>query len=109
MRPAASVEAVPGSRVALPQCVIGLAVQAGDRSPLIDDGAHPVPGGLPLRRVGRDILSLDGQCLLAGGQFGALFVAEGPISSDCLGGVIADRGEPSGQRIDITQSICGGE
>ena len=53
MRAAAPVERLAGRRVPLPQRVVGLAVQPGDRAPLVEDLAQPVAGGLPLSGVGR--------------------------------------------------------
>ena len=79
MRTAAAVERLAGRRVALPQRVVGLAVQPADRPPLLEDLAQPVACGLPLRRVGGQVLGLGGQRLLAGGLRGAVFVAPGPV------------------------------
>ena len=84
MRTAAAVERLAGRRVALPQRVVGLAVQAGDRAPLVEDLAQPVARGLPLRRVGGELLGLGGQRFLARGLRGAVLVALGLLGRAAL-------------------------
>ena len=106
MRSTAPVEGVPGRRVSLPQCVVGLAIQAANRAPLLNDGPHPVPSRLPLGRVGREVLGLDGQGLFADGLRRALFVAVGPFGPGRLRGSLVDLLESSCQGVDIAQYIC---
>ena len=63
---AAPGEGVPGGREALPQLLVGLAVDAADRLPLLDDGAEAVAGDLPLRALGQ-LLGLEDELLLGRG------------------------------------------
>src|SRR5699024_2772675 len=65
VRTAPPVERFTGLRVAPPQLVVGLAVDAPDRLPLVEDGPEPVAGGLPLRALGGDLLGLGGERLFA--------------------------------------------
>src|SRR4051794_19212168 len=71
VRAAAAAERVTGGGEARPQRLVGLAVDAADRLPLLDDRLEPVAGGLPGRRLGGDLLRLRGQRLLAGDLRGA--------------------------------------
>ena len=66
MRAAAATEGVAGRGEAGPQRLVGLAVDAADRLPLLDDRLQPVAGGLPGGRLGGDLLGLGGERLLAG-------------------------------------------
>ena len=63
----AAGERVPGGGEALPQLLVGLPVDAADRLPLLDDGAEPVAGGLPLRALGQ-LLGLEDELLLGRGR-----------------------------------------
>ena len=66
VRAAAATERVTGGGEPRPQRLVGLAVDAADRLPLLDDRLQPVAGGLPGRGLGGDLLRLGGQRLLAG-------------------------------------------
>ncbi len=55
----------------LPQGVVGLAIDALDLLPLLDDGAQPVAGHLPGRRALGDLVSLRDQRLLRSDRVGA--------------------------------------
>ena len=105
VRTAASVERLARRRVPLPQRVVGLAVDAADRLPLVEDGAHPVTGGLPLRRRGGQLLGLDGERLLASRLLGAELLALGLLLLRGAVGLRDDRGQPLGQRIDIAEHV----
>jgi len=61
----APAEGVPRGGVTLPQLAVGLAVDALDRLPLVEDLPHPVAGNLPLGALGRDQLGLGDQLALA--------------------------------------------
>ena len=63
VRAAPTVERVPRLGEPLPELFVGLAVDALDRLPLVQDLAQPVARGLPLRRLGRDLLGLVDQRL----------------------------------------------
>ena len=65
VRAAAAVERLTGLGEPLPQQLVGLAVDAADRAPLVEDRLEPVARLLPLRRLGRQRLGLGGQRLLA--------------------------------------------
>jgi hypothetical protein len=67
MRAASPGEGVPSLGEAAPQCLVGFAVYALDRLPLIQDGAQPVAAGFPLGGLGADLLGLLRQLLLPGG------------------------------------------
>ena len=106
MGSAAPVEGLPGRRVALPQRVVGLAVQTADRLPLVEDRAQPVAGGFPLRRVGGQILGLGGQRLLAGGLGGPMLVAPGAVGGRGRFGALGNAGKPGGQRVDVAEHVA---
>jgi hypothetical protein len=61
----AAVERLTRLGEPLPQQLVGLAVDAADRAPLVEDRLEPVARLLPLRRLGRQRLGLRGQGLLA--------------------------------------------
>ena len=103
VRAAAPVERLARRGVALPQRVVGLAVQARDGAPLVEDLAQPVAGGLPLRRVGGDVLGLGGEGLLARGLRGAVFVALLALLGGMGVGLLDDGAQPGGQRVDVAE------
>ena len=70
-------ERVARRREPLPQRVVGLAVDALDLLPLLDDRAQPVAGHLPRRRALGDLLGLGDQRLLGGDRVGAGLLARG--------------------------------
>jgi hypothetical protein len=116
MRAAAPVEVLPGRRVTLPQRIIGLAVQPADGPPLFEDFAQPIARRLPLVRIHGQILGFRRQRLLAGGLSGAELVALGPLRLGGFVGVLDDRGQACGERVDVTEHVrlrqgfgeCGG-
>ena len=70
-----ATEGIAGAGVALPQGIVGLAVDATDRLPLLEDGFEAVTGGLPLGGVGSDGLSFGDELFLASdGLLGALLL-----------------------------------
>src|SRR3712207_8177227 len=79
VRAAASAEGVPGGGEPRPQRLVGLAVDAADRLPLLDDRLQPVTACLPRRRLGGDLLRLGGQRLLAGDLGGTRRGLLGPV------------------------------
>ena len=95
MRAAPAVEGFPGRRITLPQRVVGLAVKAADRAPLLENLPQPVPGGLPLRGVRGQLLGLGGQGFLAGGLGDAVFLPLGLVGRSGGVGVLADRRQPA--------------
>ena len=107
MRSAPSVECLPRRRIALPQRIVGFAVQAADRLPFVEDRAQPVAGDFPLRRGVGQFLGLGGQGLFAGGLGRAMLVATRAVGGGGGFGVLSDAGQPRGQRIDISEHIRG--
>ena len=65
VRTAAPAEGVPGRGEPGPERLVGLAVDAADRLPLLDDRLEPVAGRLPRGGLRGDLLRLRGQRLLA--------------------------------------------
>src|SRR5580693_657994 len=107
MGSASPVEGFPRSRVAFPQRVVGLAVQTADRLPFVEDCAQPVAGSFPLRRGVGQLLGLDGQGLLAGRLGCPMLVPTGALGGGDSVGMLTNAGKPRGQRIDITENMCG--
>ena len=68
---AATVERVAGARVALPQLVVRLVVDAANGAPLFEDGADAIARGLPLIGVFGELLRLRGERFLPGDGVGA--------------------------------------
>src|SRR3712207_6855701 len=66
VRAAAPAEGVAGGGEPRPQRLVGLAVDAADRLPLLDDRLEPVAGRLPGRRLRGDLLRLGRQGLQIG-------------------------------------------
>ena len=64
-----AVEGIAGAGVALPQGIIGLAVNALDLLPLFQDGANAVAGGLPLGGVFGNLFCLSCQLFLGSNSF----------------------------------------
>ena len=69
MGAATAVEGVAGAGVALPQGIIGLAVNALDLLPLFQDGANAVAGGLPFGGVFSDLFCFRRQLFLGSNSF----------------------------------------
>ena len=107
MRSAPPVECLPRRRIALPQRVVGFAVQAADRLPFVKDRAQPVAGNLPLRGGVGQFLGFGGQRLFAGGLGRAMLVATSAFGGGGGIGVLGDAGEPGGQRVDIAEHVRG--
>ena len=84
VRTAAAVERLAGLGEPLPQQLVGLAVDAADRPPLVEDRLEPVAGLLPLGGLDGERLGLDGERLLPRHRSGALRVAGRPGGSDRL-------------------------
>ena len=96
MGSASPVEGFPRSRVALPQCIVGLAVQTADRLPFVENRAQPVAGGLPLRRGVGQLLGFGGQSFLACGLACAMLFATRAIGGRDRFGVLSNAGQPGG-------------
>ena len=109
MRATAPIEGIARRRVALPQRVVGLAVQSADGAPLLEDDAHPVACRLPLAGVDGEILGFGGQRLLAGGLRRAMFLAAGAIGRRRLLGMLGNHGQSGRQDVDVTENVCRGE
>ena len=86
-----AVKRITGAGVALPQGIIGLAVDAADLLPLLQDGADTVTGGLPLGGVRSYLLRFSGQLFLLRNRF---LAAAGLVCLSLLtglNGVLDDR------------------
>ena len=77
VRPPPATELVAGGGEPLPQRVVGLAVDALDQLPFVDDRAQPVARCLPRGGALGDLLGLDGQGLLGRGRLGSGLSAGG--------------------------------
>ena len=102
---AAAGERVPGGREPLPQLAVGLAVDAADGLPLVEDRLEPVAGRLPARRLGGQPLGLVDERGLRGERLGAGDVAGGPGGVGLLG---RDRGQllqPRAEPVDVADDV----
>ena len=109
MLTSAAAELVAGSGVALPQGLVGLAVDTFDVLPFLDDGPHPVTGGLPLRVTGSELLGLGNQSFLGRHRTRAGFVAGQELLGQLGLGRDPQLGQRRGQRGQVTDDRGVGE
>src|SRR5690606_32262399 len=103
VRSAAPVERLARLREPLPQLLVGLAVDAADGAPLVEDRLEPVARLLPLRGLGGELLGLGGQRLLARDGRAAVRVAGRPGGLDRglrLGDELVEPGAQPGEVAD---------
>ncbi|BAB99339.1 Hypothetical membrane protein [Corynebacterium glutamicum ATCC 13032] len=106
---AATVEGVTRTGVAFPQFIIGLAVDAVDGLPLIQDGADAVASNLPVGGVFCQGFSLNSELFLA--SYCALTVFSLLFLGALVGflGVVDDLGQASFNAIKVTDRSDGGQ
>jgi len=104
-----TVEAVARLGVALPEDVVGFAIDTLDRLPFVEDLPETVAGRLPLRRLRTDLLGFGGQCLLAGDGVGACLLLALPDLVGDLVGTPDDCGQSRVQSRNIADHMGVGQ
>ena len=105
MRTAPAGERVARGGVPLPQLAVGLAVNAPDGLPLVQDLLEPVAGRLPARRLGGELLGLLDQRGLAGHGFHPGGGTRGVHLADLRLGGGRELLQPLDQPVDVADDV----